>query len=97
MFQFHNGSIKRDDEVNIVIYQPSFNSTMVRLKGISTAFIEKDSYQFQFHNGSIKSLSNMQQAEKPNAFQFHNGSIKSEPEKEISMRVDFVSIPQWFD
>ena len=55
MFQFHNGSIKRNIiKTFSMITHASFNSTMVRLK------VEKDDnlgvkiFRFQFHNGSIK-------------------------------------------
>ena len=52
-----------------------FNSTMVRLKedfpDQATAIAK-----FQFHNGSIKRLSEASLPSGCNAFQFHNGSIK---------------------
>ena len=53
-----------------------FNSTMVRLKAATPAFVNL--YRaFQFHNGSIKSTSGSTFANTFILFQFHNGSIKS--------------------
>ena len=52
-----------------------FNSTMVRLKG-ETAQEKHSLAQFQFHNGSIKSIMGAVAVLNWLRFQFHNGSIK---------------------
>ena len=77
MFQFHNGSIKRrivtEGDFNF-----SFNSTMVRLKGIIPMRQLDSMIMFQFHNGSIKSQNGRNSQHSAKKFQFHNGSIKSQ-------------------
>ena len=56
----------------------SFNSTMVRLKGINQYWVRVYVEEFQFHNGSIKSKPVISGLTSQIAFQFHNGSIKSD-------------------
>ena len=55
VFQFHNGSIKSVGHLAGILWKPSFNSTMVRLKvHDNVAFHNRIGVEFQFHNGSIK-------------------------------------------
>ena len=54
-FQFHNGSIKSQDNTPIDDPELSFNSTMVRLKAEWENVEPIINDTFQFHNGSIKS------------------------------------------
>ena len=53
-----------------------FNSTMVRLKGDLELVHLRNSFVFQFHNGSIKSDWRGNSRTDRFEFQFHNGSIK---------------------
>ena len=50
---------------------------MVRLKAALGAVPTMPISEFQFHNGSIKSLVRYDEAQDEYEFQFHNGSIKS--------------------
>ena len=70
---------------------------MVRLKGgdIRWCFDQLD--EFQFHNGSIKSIFNASGGKYGIKFQFHNGSIKSRSIRGCMQNLGQVSIPQWFD
>ena len=61
-----------------------FNSTMVRLKGITGEANGVYRYTFQFHNGSIKSTQDSVEQGVEQRFQFHNGSIKS-PKKPMEI------------
>ena len=53
--------------------------------------------EFQFHNGSIKSVLGWPQERFDDMFQFHNGSIKGTGLTVIVSSTVKVSIPQWFD
>ena len=53
--------------------------------------------EFQFHNGSIKSLNNTEIDEDLARFQIHNGSIKRCHNRRQPTSRGMVSIPQWFD
>ena len=59
------------------VHGESFNSTMVRLKAEDPNYLKWIDQLFQFHNGSIKSISTLQTSTTTMLFQFHNGSIKS--------------------
>ncbi len=59
-----------------VRYKPYFNSIMVRLKDYSEEIQRKNHLLFQFHNGTIKSPSDIAGIEIDLEFQFHNGTIK---------------------
>ncbi len=76
LFQFHNGTIKSDDDVDRKYNNLYFNSIMVRLKGrfIRTGRIQ--SPEFQFHNGTIKRKTSGNNITVNLLFQFHNGTIK---------------------
>ena len=51
--------LKEEKVDDLLLFYPCFNSTMVRLKGIWDANRLYLRGQFQFHNGSIKSLMNL--------------------------------------
>jgi len=57
-----------------------FNSTMVRLKPGKFAGVDDYIFEFQFHNGSIKTDKLIKLANHKLLFQFHNGSIKTHNE-----------------
>ena len=59
-----------------------FNSKMVRLKVRRCNELDLLT-EFQFQNGSIKSLSIPAICEEPNEFQFQNGSIKSPSNRHV--------------
>ena len=53
-----------------------FNSTMVRLKDQARLRFHTESYIFQFHYGTIKSLGYTRGSKEFSEFQFHYGTIK---------------------
>ena len=55
------------------------------------------STEFQFHIGSIQSLSPSSMTRLSFSFQFHIGSIQSPYFVASLFRINFVSIPHWFD
>ena len=61
----------------LLICLNSFNSILVRLKEEEDILVNVVFNKFQFHTGSIKSLSKTYLWEPFAAFQFHTGSIKS--------------------
>ena len=70
---------------------------MVRLKEERDRLNPNQEYEFQFHNGSIKSRRRQRGGDFKFTFQFHNGSIKSQAEVDAYDTEIKVSIPQWFD
>ena len=56
MFQFHTGSIKREEGSDRREVCSGFNSILVRLKVCLSRTREIDVSWFQFHTGSIKSV-----------------------------------------
>ena len=84
-------------EDNLTIIGRRFNSTMVRLKGMVVGMVHGRLIVFQFHNGSIKRMSNLGYRLSIYEFQFHNGSIKRMLMSSNLRKSTFVSIPQWFD
>ena len=55
---------------------PSFNSTLVQLKGYSSEWFLSFIILFQFYLSSIKSLPNLSEEQIPYPFQFYLSSIK---------------------
>ena len=55
---FNSTMVRLKVNVNVILEPAAigFNSTMVRLKGFLVPAIVRATLQFQFHNGSIKSL-----------------------------------------
>ncbi len=54
----------------------NFNSTLVRLKVLCRSLMPLLIHPFQFHIGTIKSLSESAETGKMSLFQFHIGTIK---------------------
>ena len=77
MFQFHYGTIKRTATNAVAKIVASFNSTMVRLKGLAILPGRSLVYKFQFHYGTIKSPLKTHYMLIMLRFQFHYGTIKS--------------------
>jgi len=65
----------------------NFNSTMVRLKA-NLADAYRFFYEFQFHYGSVKRLSNYLRVRKYILFQFHYGSVKRNAKANKLAQVD---------
>ena len=81
MFQFHFGSIGRQQRYIEVSRFRSFNSTLVRLEVFLIVPVVCFSQRFQFHFGSIGSQIASIDDEDLNQFQFHFGSIGSRASK----------------
>ena len=58
----------------------SFNSILVRLKGIIRGSSSKLKTSFQFHSGTIKRIPKHSTNHGKSKFQFHSGTIKSDEE-----------------
>ena len=74
---------------------------MVRLKGGFQEVGLFNDYQFQFHNGSIKSLEISDAIAEVVVFQFHNGSIKRKCiarlwQRGLQFQFHNGSIKRWF-
>ena len=76
-FQFHNGSIKRNHELQQVSKskQFQFHNGSIKSDPDNVSF-KRGINGFQFHNGSIKSNGKGILLNHRDMFQFHNGSIK---------------------
>ena len=55
MFQFQTGAIKSQRENEMMLFDPRFNSKLVRLKGRDFFEVMMSSFAFQFQTGAIKS------------------------------------------
>ncbi len=77
MFQFHIGSIESVLYKVPRVFNTSFNSTLVRLRGRLSAGLFGSSGGFQFHIGSIESHGTSRKLMRCRKFQFHIGSIES--------------------
>ena len=77
LFQFQNGTIKRDFQHDQLFKLFRFNSKMVQLKGIQTRKLREREALFQFQNGTIKRSAYFVSLLNRDPFQFQNGTIKS--------------------
>ena len=97
VFQFHNGSIKRNSCQTKSLNHTKFQFHNGSIKRFATDtriyFVSK----FQFHNGSIKRNVDAGSLSRSIMFQFHNGSIKRLSTYSTTPSAVRVSIPQWFD
>ena len=85
MFQFHNGSIKREEALSAEIKRLSFNSTMVRLKEEGYQSISDTIESFNSTMVRLKARKTSCVTAGTTGFQFHNGSIKRDATGPITL------------
>ena len=75
-FQFHSGSIKREQFSSFHIKETVFQFHSGSIKSFHKEQDDEKDFEFQFHSGSIKSIHLVSLLVWQEQFQFHSGSIK---------------------
>ena len=70
---------------------------MVRLEEDKPKAAPKATVEFQFQNGTIRSLLSGVLARLPKLFQFQNGTIRSGIDCGVNTGFAVISIPKWYD
>ena len=97
-FQFHTGSIKRQNMATPSQKEITFQFHTGSIKSVDEFSGEFEIEKFQFHTGSIKSaVYVISTGVSSSTFQFHTGSIKRVLKCDVYLYGDRVSIPYWFD